>query len=55
MIMYLIGNKRCPNCGVKVRAWKKGLGVFRCPSCNLIFNDFGIVLSPKGKKESLFS
>lgn len=55
MIMYLIGNKRCPNCGVKGKAWKKGLGVFMCPSCSIIFNDFGIVADPSNKKESMFS
>ena len=55
MFMYLVGKKRCPQCGVKGKIWKRGLDVFMCPNCNVFFNDFGIVLEPEGKKESLFS
>lgn len=54
MIMYLIGKKRCPQCGIKVKAWKKGPDVFICPTCNIFFNDFGIVLEPESKKGSQF-
>ena len=53
--MYLIGNKRCPQCGVKGKAWKKDLDVQMCPSCNIFFNDFGIVLGTEAKRESSFS
>jgi len=53
--MYLIGKKRCPICGVKGKIWKKDIKVFVCPNCSSFFNEFGIVLEPEIKKESLFA
>lgn len=53
--MYLIGNKKCPQCGAKCKMWKKGTNVFMCPTCSLFFNDFGIVLQPENKKDRLFA
>ncbi|MFH1473715.1 MAG: hypothetical protein ABIE55_02370 [Candidatus Aenigmatarchaeota archaeon] len=53
--MYMIGKKICPLCGVKGNTWKKDRNVFVCPSCSSFFNDFGIVLEPEIRKESMFS
>ena len=55
MLMYLVGKKRCPHCGVKGKMWKRGVDVLKCPTCSIFFNDFGIVLQPEEKKERMFS
>ncbi len=53
--MYLIGKKRCPNCGVKGKLWKKNPDVFVCPDCKTFFNEFGIILEPEIKKEDVIT
>jgi len=42
--MYLIGRGRCPSCGIKGKIWKKKPNIFRCPTCNAFYNEFGLIL-----------
>ncbi len=49
--MYLIGKRRCPNCGVKGKLWRRKPNVYICPNCKTFFSDFGIVLSSRVREE----
>jgi ribosomal protein L37AE/L43A len=52
-MMYLIGKRRCPNCGVKGKIWRRKPDVFVCPNCNTFFSEFGIVLELFKKEEDV--
>lgn len=43
----LIGENKCPNCGVKGNQWKKKPEVYMCPACNSFFNEFGMVFDSR--------
>jgi len=47
----IIGEKRCPNCGVQGKRWKKEPEVFICPTCSSFFNEFGFVVEPQIERE----
>jgi hypothetical protein len=53
--MYLIGKGRCPSCGIKGRMWKKSPEIFRCPTCNSFFNEFGMILESRSEKGESFT
>jgi len=55
MIMYLIGKKRCPSCGIKGESWKQNPDVFICPSCKTFFNEFGVILESSFNKEDVIT
>ena len=55
MIMYLIGKRICPSCGIKGSAWRKEPEVFVCPSCKTFFNEFGLVLESMNDKENVIT
>jgi Zn-finger nucleic acid-binding protein len=55
MIMYLIGKRLCPACGVRGSAWRKEPEVFVCPSCKTFFNEFGVVLESMIEKENVMT
>jgi ribosomal protein L37AE/L43A len=55
MIMYLIGKKRCPSCGVKGASWRKEPEVFMCPTCKTFFNEFGVILEASSEKENVIT
>jgi len=52
--LYLIGKKRCPNCGIKGKIWKRKPDIFVCSKCNSFFNEFGIILESKIDRERDF-
>lgn len=53
-MFIIIGEKRCPNCGVLGKSWDKKLKIFVCPACNTIFNEFGFITTG-AEKETLIS
>jgi len=53
--MYLIGKGRCPACGIKGKVWKRKPNIFRCPTCNAFYNEFGLILEIRGGKEGEFT
>ncbi len=42
-MFLMVGENRCPSCGIAGKLWKKKPEVYRCPSCSTIFNEFGVV------------
>jgi len=48
--MYLIGKGLCPTCGIKGKLWKRNPNIFRCPTCNSFFNEFGIIIESSKEK-----
>lgn len=54
-MFMLIGEKRCPTCGVTGKKWKKSPEVLICPQCNAFFNEFGIIVESQIEKEVAFS
>ena len=40
----LIGDKKCPTCGVTGKVWKRQPEVLVCGLCNSYFAEFGIVV-----------
>ncbi|NOZ81574.1 MAG: hypothetical protein GXO63_00255 [Candidatus Micrarchaeota archaeon] len=53
-MFLMVGENRCPSCGIVGETWKKKPEVFKCPSCNAIFNEFGII-APGVEKELEFT
>lgn len=47
----MVGEKRCPSCGVRGEVWKRKPEVLVCPTCNSFFNEFGVVLESQIEKE----
>jgi ribosomal protein S27E len=50
-MFFMIGDKKCPNCGVEGKLWKKAPEVFVCPMCSSIFNKFGLIVD--GEKQEV--
>jgi rubrerythrin len=48
--MYLIGKGRCPTCGIRGKVWKRNPSIFRCPTCNSFFNEFGLVIESQQER-----
>ena len=55
VIMYLIGKKICPTCGIKGEKWKKNPDILICPSCKTFFNEFGVILGTTTEKEKVIT
>ena len=49
----MIGEKKCPYCGIDGKEWKKEPKLFKCPNCNAIFNHFGILIEGEKKEQHM--
>lgn len=53
-MFIVIGENKCPSCGVAGKIWKKKPELYICPACNTIFHEFGFLLEGM-KQENNFS
>lgn len=42
-MFMVVGENKCPACGVSGNVWKRKPELFICPSCNTIFHEFGLL------------
>ena len=52
-MFIILGKKQCPSCGVHGKKWGEEKNVYMCPTCNTIFNEFGIIAQPEDKEETI--
>jgi len=52
-MFIVLGKKQCPSCGIDGKKWRQEKDVYECPSCSMIFNEFGIIAQREEKKEML--
>ncbi len=43
LMFMVVGEDKCPSCGVSGKVWKKKPELYICPSCNTIFHEFGLL------------
>jgi hypothetical protein len=46
---------KCPLCGTGGKVWNKRPEVFRCPSCETIFSDFGLIKQTEKEPFSMWN
>lgn len=43
-MFMVVGEEKCPSCGVSGKIWKKNPELYICPACNTIFHEFGLLV-----------
>ena len=54
-MFVVVGEDKCPTCGITGKLWKKSPDVFICPQCNAYYNEFGIIIESQIDNELSFT